>query len=197
MVGWDQLSASESVRPVVPGMNQQADGYFLNPQPTFEAPDPRAHLQTHDAYVAAGVDTYSITVRGGTHAEWSFIPLIIPATSYGVDTAGYYTLAWFDRYVHPSAERRRDATAALRHRAGPRPPHRREPTSGRGEPTSCPPGTSRRSASTPRAGSFDSRPLHEATDLRAYAGLSPVGDWAGANADATPLVLAPSADGDS
>jgi hypothetical protein len=185
VVGWDQLSASETVRPVVPGMNQQADGYFLNTQPTFEAPDPRANLETHDEYVAAGVDTYSITVRGGTHAEWSFIPLIIPATSYGIDTAGYYTLAWFDRYVHPSAERRRDATAALL--TGPVPDGL---TGGVDEWAWRASFLSARHLSAFRfhAPSRILRlaKLHDAIDLRAYAGLSPVGDWAGANADAMP-----------
>lgn len=193
VVGWDSLSTGDDVVPVVPGMNQQADGYFLNTQPAFDAPDPRENLDTHDAYVAAGVDTYSITVRAGTHAEWSFIPLIIPATSYGIDTAGYYTLAWFDRYVHPSAERRAVASEALR--TGPIPDGR---TAGADEwawranflsarrlsafrfhaPPALPPG-----ASAIPTGRGPAPVLHEATDLRAYAGLSPVGDWAGANAD--------------
>ena len=43
IVGWDAVS-SRDVVPVVPAMNQQADGYFLNPQPTYTAPDPTAHL---------------------------------------------------------------------------------------------------------------------------------------------------------
>ena len=177
VVGWDRLSASKDVRPVVPGMNQQADGYFLNTQPTYESPPPRENLATHDAYVAAGVDTYSITVRAGTHAEWSFIPLIIPATSYGVDTAGYYTLAWFDRYVHPSRARQRAATRALLN--GPVPDGR---TDGADEWAWRANFLSARRLSAFRFHGGTGA-LHAATDLRAYAGLSPVGDWAGANAD--------------
>ena len=88
----------------------------LLPQHAADAGAARSaeNLETHDAYVEEGVDTYSITVRAGTHAEWSFIPLLIPATSYGIDAAGYYTLAWFDRYVHPSPERQAAAAHALR-----------------------------------------------------------------------------------
>ena len=94
-------------------MNQQADGYFLNPQPAYDSPDAASHLDTHESYVDAGVDTFSFTVRGGTHLEWSYIPLILPATSYGIVQAGYYTLAWFDRYVHPSAARQAAGSTAL------------------------------------------------------------------------------------
>jgi hypothetical protein len=191
VVGWDRLSTGPGTVPVVPGMNQQADGYFLNTQPELEPPDPRVNLATHDAYVAAGVDTYSITVRAGTHAEWSYIPLIIPATSYGIDTAGYYTLAWMDRYVHPDGERQRIATEALR--TGPLPDGatlgadewawRASFLSARRLSAFRFHGPARRAGPVSLTALAD---LYEATDLRAYAGLSPVGDWAGANADAMP-----------
>jgi hypothetical protein len=177
VVGFDRLSAGEDVVPVVPGMDQQADGYFLNTQPTPTPPDPRENLGTFDAYVDAGVDTYSITVRAGTHAEWSFIPLIIPATSYGIDTAGYYTLAWFDRYVHPSPSRQAVASEALR--TGPVPDGL---TAGADEWAWRGHFLSARRSSAFRFHAPDGA-LLEAEDLRAYAGLSRVGDWAGANAD--------------
>lgn len=165
VVAWDGLSAN--VTPVVPAMNQQADGYFLNPTPSPTAPDATAqqsHLAAQATWVAAGIDTYSLTVRGGTHLEWTQIPWILPATAYGTDLADYYTLAWFDRYVmgeHDAEARLLDGPKALA------------------------------DANTPwNAHHFSTRYMggffldgNEVRDLRAYAGLSPVGDWAGSNAD--------------
>ena len=180
VVGWDALSAGSDVVPVVPGMNQQADGYFLNTQPTPTAPDPAEHLGTHDAYVAAGIDTYSITVRAGTHMEWSYIPAILPATSYGIDTVGYYTLAWFDRYVHPSSDRQAMGSAALL--TGPVP----DGATGGADEWAW----RGNFLSARRLSAFQfhdaAGQLQAAVDLRAYAGLSAVGDWAGANADQMP-----------
>jgi hypothetical protein len=178
VVGWDRLQAGGDVVPVVPGMDQEADGYFLNPQPSPQSPDPSAHLAAHDAYVAAGVDTYALTVRGGTHCEWSWIPAVCAATGYGQATAGYYTLAWFDRYLHPSTQRQ--ISGGTRLLAGPVPdgrtggvdqlPWRADFLSVRYRSAfscRCMPGDTRRSTA----------------DIRAFAGLSPVGDWAAANAD--------------
>lgn len=178
VVGWDRLQAGGDVVPVVPGMDQEADGYFLNPQPTPQPPDPAAHLATHDAYVAAGVDSYAITVRGGTHCEWSWIPVICNATGYGLPAADFYTLAWFDRYVQGGARRRAAAGRALLE--GPVPdqvtggadqlPWRANFFSARYRSAydcRCAPGAGRATSA----------------DVRASVGLSPVGDWAGANAD--------------
>jgi hypothetical protein len=176
VVGWDSLDAGPDVVPVVPGMDQRADGYFLNPTPAPEPPDPRGHLDTFDAYVAAGVDAYSITVRGGTHLEWSFIPFILPATSYGIDTAAYYTLAWFDRYLHPDPARRQAGADALL--TGPVPDGL---TGGADELPWRANFLSVRSSSAYWLHAFGE--LHAAEDLRASSGLSPVGDWAGANDD--------------
>lgn len=178
VVGWDRLQAGDDVVPVVPGMDQEADGYFVNPEPAPEAPDPAAHLGAHDAYAAAGVDTYALTVRGGTHCEWSWIPAVCAATGYGLATVGYYSVAWFDRYLHPSAARQRAAGRALVE--GPVPdgasggvdelPWRADFLSARYRSAyAC------RCLLGGRASVVD--------DIRAAAGLSPVGDWAGANAD--------------
>jgi dienelactone hydrolase len=206
VVGWDSLSAGGYV-PVVPGMNQQADGYFLNTQPTFSAPSPQAQQarvsegSAFAAWRAAGVDTYALTVRGGLHSEWTEVPYVLTATSYGTDMADHYTLAWMDRYVHPDPARRADAVDRLR--TGPIPtaeeleagevlPWRANLMSARfagafsfhDVPAPAPGnGRSRRPAPPPER--------FEAFDLRSHAGLSPVGDWAGANADRPAVRAAP------
>ncbi len=60
-------------------------------------------------YSAAGVDTGSIAIRGGTHYEFSFIPdPAFPAALRGADLTTWYTTAWFDAYLKgdPTAFRR-------------------------------------------------------------------------------------------
>ena len=172
VIGFDSLRSD--VIPVVPGMNQQADGYFLNPTPSEQAPDPESHLAAHRTWTDAGLDTYSFTVRGGTHVEWSYIPLISAATTYGRHQIGYYTLAWFDRWLAPKMRTRIQAIGRLLD--GPvaegiavEAPWRANYFSARYQ-------------SAFRLHGYGNRVV-EATDLRAYGGVSPVGDWAGANAD--------------
>jgi hypothetical protein len=178
VVGWDSLNAGGDIVPVVPGMDQQADGYFIAPQPTFDSPDPAAHLRTRNAYEAAGVDTYAITIRGGTHCEWSWIPVICLATGYGLPSVDHYTRAWFDRYLHPDPARRAAAGHALLESPVPdgatfgadELPWRANFLSARfrsGYTCECVPGGV----------------IESTDDIRATVGLSPVGDWAGANAD--------------
>ncbi|HWW52380.1 MAG TPA: hypothetical protein VNY84_01330, partial [Acidimicrobiales bacterium] len=154
-------------------MNQQADGYFLNPEPSPQAPDPATHLAAHTRWAAASVDTYSFTVRGGTHLEWSYIPFISMATAYGRQQIAYYTLAWFDRWVYPVAARQADALTRLLN--GPRVDHVAVEAPWRADYLSA-----------RYFGGFrltvDGRVL-QTTDIRAYGGASKVGDWAGANAD--------------
>ena len=172
VIGFDALS--DTVTPVVPGMDQEADGYFLNPTPSPQAPDPNANLGAFTKWANAGLDTYAFSVRGGTHVEWSYIPLISLATTYGRHQIGYYTLAWFDRWLPRSATTRTDALRRLLD--GPRAQH---------IPVEAP----------WRANYFSARYLGgfrltgpggkvtQVLDLRSYGGTSPVGDWAGANAD--------------
>jgi len=194
VVGWDRLQAGEDIVPVVPGMDQQADGYFFNPQPTPTAPDAAAQRSRVDggafaAWRAAGLDTYAVTIRGGTHNEFIEVPYIMPGTAYGRAFADHYTLAWMDRYVHPDPARQADAVQRLR--TGPIPtaeelasgtvePHRANLMSARYAGafaiTDVPQPKRRGGKAAPPA-------RYVAEDLRAYAGLSPVGDWAGANAD--------------
>lgn len=184
VVGWDRLSGGGDIVPVVPGMDQQADGYFINPQPTTQAPDPAGHLAAFDAWRSAGIDTYAIAFRGGTHCEWSWIPIICMATGYGLRTADFYTTAWLDRYVHP--DRRRQAAAGRALIDGPVPDGA---TGGADEFAYRANFFSARSLSAYDCRCSPTGPRRSVIDLRAASGLSPVGDWAGANAD-TPAVRA-------
>ena len=194
VVAWDRLTAGtadDPYVPVVPGMDQQADGYFLNPAPTPTPPTrdeqfARVEDGAFAAWRAAGLDTYSLTVRGGLHTEWTEVPYILGGTTYGTAMADYYTLAWMDRFVSP--DRARNAAALDLLRSG--------PVAGASEQASGAVLPWRADLMSARfAGGFSLSPVpdrpattpaprrYEAVDLRAYAGLSPVGDWAGANAD--------------
>lgn len=176
IVAWDGLSA-RGVTPVVPAMDQLADGYFLAPQPTVEAPDPDANLAAFRAWRSAGLDTYSLTIRGGTHLEWVDVPYLLPSTTYGVHLAERYTVAWIERYVSPSPSDRRAASAVLAD--APRVDRR---TGGADELPWTASFLSARSRSA--AAWHDARGgFRQVSDLRASGGASPVGDWAGANAD--------------
>jgi hypothetical protein len=178
VIGFDALSGS--VTPVVPGMDQEADGYFLNPQPAPQAPDPKAHLGALNKWSAAGLDTYAFSVRGGTHLEWSYIPFISMATSYGRHQISYYTLAWFDRWLSPDSAVRADALQRLV--TGPVAQHIAVEAPWRANYLSARYLGGFRL--TDAAGT-----VTQVLDLRKYGGTSPVGDWAGANADRQGRVL--------
>lgn len=102
-LAWDNLSAAGSelvytVRPRVPAMGHSADSW-LTPQPKREPPDPEANNGGFTSWRAAGLSTYQITVRGGTHYEWARIPTF-PTTdwdSWDNELADHLSLAWFDR----------------------------------------------------------------------------------------------------
>jgi len=175
VVAWDGLSSG--VTPVVPAMDQQADGYFLTAQPTSTAPDPDGNLGAYGAWRAAGLDAYSLTVRGGTHLEWVDVPYILPSTTYGVRMAELYTLAWIDRYLSPDELVRKTASEILAE--APKVDRRSQ-----GE-DQLPWRASFMSARYRGAFTFhDARGgLRIVDDLRVYGGASPVGDWPGANAD--------------
>jgi dienelactone hydrolase len=175
VVAWDRLS--DGVRPVVPAMDQEADGYFLFPQPTSTAPNPDAHLTALRRWQRAGVDTYSLTIRGGTHLEWVDVPYILPSTTYGVLAAARYTRAWMDRYVAASpAVQQRASTLLLTSPKDDRVTH---------GTTQWPWAASFLSANYRGGFSFHdpTHGLQQVIDLRRYGGASRVGDWAGANAD--------------
>jgi dienelactone hydrolase len=177
VVAWDALSGSDVV-PTVPAMSQQADGYFLFPTLSPNAPDPNESLDGYNLWNEAGLDVFMYVVRAGTHIEWSQVPYT-SATLYGAPMNAYYTVAWMDRWVHDDPEVRRAAFDAL---IG-------APVSDPANPWSANHFSARRySAMTltrpTGAGEPPSiEPFVETTDIRAWAERSPVGDWAGANAD--------------
>ncbi len=173
-VAWDALSGAADVTPVVPAMDQEADGYFLNPTPSSTAPAPGGHLGAFNKWVAAGVDSATLTVRGGTHIEWVDVPYILPSTTYGIHLVDYYTAAWFDRYLGATPAQRQAGEDALLN----------GPTS-HGTATERPWAADFLSARTLSAYGFhrlNGTPVN-VSDLRAAYGVSAVGDWAGANAD--------------
>jgi dienelactone hydrolase len=71
------------------------------PKNPLTPPDPAQHLGAYQQLAKAGVDTMEITPRASTHYEWSYqpFPASLPASRYGELMSGYYTLAWFDRYL--------------------------------------------------------------------------------------------------
>jgi len=86
-------------RPRVPSLGLSAD-YGLTPTPYLTQPDPEAKSASSLAFSKAGVDTGELVIRGGTHYEFSYIPLpTFGATLRGIDLTAWYTTAWFDRYV--------------------------------------------------------------------------------------------------
>jgi hypothetical protein len=115
VIAWDALSSG--VTPVVPALDEEADGYFLNPEPSPTAPDPRAHLDAYNRWHKAGLPAMTFTIRGGVHTEWAVYPLISLGTAYGTALADHYSLAWFDRYVKgdPAAASRLAITKTTAH----------------------------------------------------------------------------------
>jgi alpha-beta hydrolase superfamily lysophospholipase len=114
VVAWDNLSSatvqpgSPPSRPRVPALGMSAD-YYLTPTPYTSDPNPEAKNGGFAAWRRAGLDSMELTVRGGTHYEWSYISNpAFGASLRGIDMAGWYTTAWFDKYVKgdPTADRR-------------------------------------------------------------------------------------------
>ena len=104
-VAWDNLSASTSLSgyratPRVPTMGQSGD-YYLTPTPYTSPPNPEGKNAGFNGWKDAGVPTYQVNVRGGTHYEWSLLPGF-PTTSWdgwGNPMADHYSLAWLDRWL--------------------------------------------------------------------------------------------------
>jgi dienelactone hydrolase len=86
-------------KPRVPSLGLSAD-YGLTPTPYTSKPDPLAKSAGSLEFSKAGVDTGEIVIRGGTHYEFSYIPMpTFGATLRGIDLSAWYTTAWFDRYL--------------------------------------------------------------------------------------------------
>jgi hypothetical protein len=78
----------------------QAGDYYLTPTPYTSPPSPEGKNAGFNGWKAAGVPTYQVNVRGGTHYEWSLLPGF-PTTSWdwGNPMADHYSLAWLDRWL--------------------------------------------------------------------------------------------------
>lgn len=106
------------VKPRVPSMGLAGD-YFLVPVPYISPPNPEAHRLGFNEWKAAGIPSYQVVIRGGTHWEFANNPLL-PATSWrppnkqepgaeepfgeGNQLVDYFTLAWFDRWLKEPGE---------------------------------------------------------------------------------------------
>jgi hypothetical protein len=101
--------AYRTVVPITkPGLGISAD-YGLPPVPNLSLPDPLGKSSESLAYTTAGVDSGEIIIRGGSHLDFSFIPLAaFGASLRGADLIDWYTSAWFDKYLKrmPSADDR-------------------------------------------------------------------------------------------
>jgi hypothetical protein len=105
VVAWDDLESS--VTPRVPALGMSAD-YYLAPSPYREDPDPDSKAVAFAKWKAAGIDAMQVNLRGATHYEWSYAPMMLPASLRGIDAAAWYTTAWLDKYVKgdPTADAR-------------------------------------------------------------------------------------------
>lgn len=175
IVAYDSLGSSPDPR--VPAFNHVGDGYFINAVPTPTPPDPGAISSAGSSYGkwrAAGQDACVISGRGFTHADWSEIPYIVSGTRTGTGQAKYYTRAWFDRFVSGDPDVQVAGHDALS--AGPIPAeaagshadHRASLFSGK-------------SRSACSVSAIADRAAFASSDLRAYAGVAAVGDWAALN----------------
>lgn len=107
VVGWDNANLSttdsytgETLEPRVPTMGQNAE-FFFNATPNAPTSNPDNANGTFRRFRDAGVDSYQVALRSSTHLEWTYVPLILPASSEGERVAMHYTLAWMDRHVKP------------------------------------------------------------------------------------------------
>ena len=122
VVAWDRL-CDPSARPAtcstgglggpvalrVPSLSLVADSFLGFEAVNGPPADPSAKAAPSRRFSAAGIDTGSIAIRGGTHFEFSYLPLAaFRATLRGIDLSAWYTLAWMDKYVKrdPTADRR-------------------------------------------------------------------------------------------
>jgi hypothetical protein len=95
----EHLSSSVTRTPAIGISNDY--GFWM--EPTDEAPDYAAKQGGYQALADAGVDTQEVVLRGATHLEYTYIPLVLPASRLGERFASHYTVAWFDRYLKGDA----------------------------------------------------------------------------------------------
>jgi hypothetical protein len=76
------------------------------PQPYTSPPDPLGPGNKDEDFRrlrAAGIDTMKVSLRAATHLDFTQFGLAGTGSRYGAAVAGYYTLAWFDRYLRGAA----------------------------------------------------------------------------------------------
>jgi dienelactone hydrolase len=108
IVAWDNLRAIEDCAGIEIPERYRTDklintpalaltnDYAFNPQPMGSPPDPHAKDEGYKQIAGAGLDAMIVTLRGGTHLEYSYIPAILPASELGERMASYFTRAWLD-----------------------------------------------------------------------------------------------------
>ncbi len=111
IVAWDNLRAIEGCDGItIPAKHRArkllrtpalgiANDYLFNTQPAYSPPDPQAKAAGFHQLADAGTDAMSVVLRGATHLEYTYVPLVLPASQKGERFASYYTRAWFDRYL--------------------------------------------------------------------------------------------------
>jgi len=111
IVAWDNLDAIQDCSGIAIPKHHRAkrllqtpalgiaNDYLFNTQPRMSPPDPQAKADGFQQLAAEGTDTQSVVLRGATHLEYTYIPLVLPASQRGERFASYYTRAWFDRYL--------------------------------------------------------------------------------------------------
>jgi dienelactone hydrolase len=126
IVAWDNLHAPTACdgETIPPEHLANADSLLHTPalglsndygfwvEPTDAPPDPLAKQGGYAELAKAGIDTAEVVLRGATHLEYTYIPLVLPASRLGERFASNYTVAWFDRYLKgdPAAYKRLTAT---------------------------------------------------------------------------------------
>ena len=97
----------------------QGAGYFAG-IPKSSPSDAAVRLSGFESWRAAGVPTYQLNVRGGTHVEWAHIPTF-PTTDWdgwGNELAEHVSLAWLDFWLKTDDERRAPGVAGRPSPAG-------------------------------------------------------------------------------
>ena len=114
IVSWDRAQSS----PMPPDLALRTPALFFAadyncqrvpvclPEPYPEPPDPLGSGNKDEDFQrlrAAGIDTMKLTLRAAVHLDWTEWPEL-NGSRYGVVTALYYTLAWFDRYLREQGQ---------------------------------------------------------------------------------------------
>ena len=115
IVAWDNLRAPADCEGLTIAPENQSTSVTRTPaigisndygfwmEPTSERPDPLEKQGGYSTLAAAGIDTQEVVLRGATHLEYTYIPLVLPASRLGERFASHYTVAWFDRYLKGDA----------------------------------------------------------------------------------------------